>query len=129
VIRVTRVRDDPERREAERDAADELARLAAFRALDEWTESVSQLATWVRYALPPPNAKPIEPWFDDQSEDDDGGPETIHGQNSFRASFFHVVAAWATVDVGTLRLVSVRPPYVFPALRSMFNSIKVAAGY
>ena len=126
MVRVTRVWDDPERREAERDAAHELARLArAFRAtLDEWTESVSQLATWVRYALPPPNAKPIEPWFDDQSEDDDGGPETIHGQNPFRASFFRVVAAWATVDVGTLRLVS-----VFPALRTMFNSIKVAAGY
>lgn len=64
-----RVSNDPRRREAERDAADDLERLG------EWTNSVSELATWIRYAPPPPNAKPIEPWFDDQSEDDDGGRE------------------------------------------------------
>ncbi len=23
-------------------------------------------------------AKPVEPWFEDQGDDDDGGPETIH---------------------------------------------------
>ena len=47
MVRVPRVWDDPERREAERDAADELTRLArTFKAtLDEWTKSVSQLAT------------------------------------------------------------------------------------
>jgi len=80
MVRVPRVWDDPERREAEWDAADALARLArTFKAtFDEWTKSVSELATWIRYAPPPSNAKPIEPWFDDQSEDDDGGPETIH---------------------------------------------------
>jgi hypothetical protein len=79
MVRVPHVWDDPERREAERDATGELTRLArTFKAtLDEWTKSVWQLATWIRYAPPPPNAKPIEPWFDDQSEDDDGGPETI----------------------------------------------------
>ena len=27
---------------------------------------------------PPPGAKPIEPWFDDEAEDDDDGPETTH---------------------------------------------------
>jgi len=45
----------------------------------EWIKNVSELATWIRYSPPPPGAKPIEPWFEDQSEDDDdGGPETIH---------------------------------------------------
>lgn len=105
-----RVSNDPRRREAERDAADDLERLG------EWTNSVSELATWIRYAPPPPNAKPIEPWFDDQSEDDDGGRETIHGQNPFQASFFPVVATWRRWDVGALRLVSVRPPCGFSGL-------------
>jgi hypothetical protein len=81
-VHVPRVWDSPERREAERDGPrDELGRLAwRFRtALDEWTKSVSELATWIRYSPPPPGAKPVEPWFDDQSEDDDdGGPETTH---------------------------------------------------
>jgi hypothetical protein len=47
-------------------------------ALDDWTDKVCALATWIRYAPPPPGAKPIEPWFDDESEDDDDGPETKH---------------------------------------------------
>jgi hypothetical protein len=47
------------------------------KALDAWTESVSALATWIRYSPPPPDAKPVEPWFDDEP-DDDGGPETMH---------------------------------------------------
>lgn len=82
MVRVPRVWDNPERREAERDPRDELGRLArrSKTALDEWTKSVSELATWIRYSPPPPGAKPVEPWFDDQSEDDDddGGPETTH---------------------------------------------------
>ncbi len=42
-------------------------------------KNVSELATWIRYSPPPPGAKLTEPWFEDQSEDDDdGGPETIH---------------------------------------------------
>jgi hypothetical protein len=80
-VRVPRVWDNPDRRAAERDPRDELGRLARrFKtALDEWTKSVSELATWIRYSPPPPGAKPVEPWFDDQSEDDDdGGPETTH---------------------------------------------------
>jgi len=81
MVRVPRVWDDPGRREAERDPHGELARLAgAFEAtLDEWTKSISALATWIRYSPPPPGAKPIEPWFEDEPEDDDDrGPETIH---------------------------------------------------
>jgi len=80
-VRVPRAWDDPERRVAERDPRDDLGRLARrFKtALDEWTKSVSELATWIRYSPPPPGAKPVEPWFDDQSEDDDdGGPDTTH---------------------------------------------------
>jgi len=80
-VRVPRVWDSPERREADRDPRDELGQLARrFKtALDEWTKSVSALATWIRYSPPSPGAKPVEPWFDDQSEDDDdGGPETMH---------------------------------------------------
>lgn len=48
--------------------------------LDEWTKSVSELATWIRYAPPAAGAKPVEPWFEDLREDDDndGGPETIN---------------------------------------------------
>ena len=80
MVRVPRVWDDPARREAERGAQVEFGRLArTFKiTLDEWTQSVSELATWIRYSPPPPGAKPIEPWFEDKSEDeDDGGPETI----------------------------------------------------
>lgn len=80
-VHVPRVWDSPERRKAERDPRDELGRLARrFKtALDEWTKSVSELATWIRYSPPALGAKPVEPWFDDQSEDDDDdGPETTH---------------------------------------------------
>ena len=81
MVRVPRVWDSPERRESERDPRDEIGRLARrFKtAFDEWTTSVSELATWIRYAPPPPGAKPVEPWFDEHAEDDDdGGPQTKH---------------------------------------------------
>lgn len=80
IVHLPRVWDDSERRGAERSSQAELGRLArTFKAtFDEWTKSVSELATWIRYSPPPPGAKPIEPWFDDQTEDEDGGPETIH---------------------------------------------------
>jgi hypothetical protein len=83
MVRVPRVWDNPERREAERDPRDELDRLTRrFKtALDEWTKSVSELATWIRYLPLPPGTRPVEPWFDDPSEDDDDdddGPETTH---------------------------------------------------
>jgi hypothetical protein len=80
-VHIPRIWDDPERRASEKDPRHELARLARrFKtAVDGWTKSVSELATWIRYSAPPPGAKPVEPWFDDQSEDDDdGGPETTH---------------------------------------------------
>lgn len=80
IVQLPRVCDDPERRIAETSSQAELSRLArTFKAtFDEWTKSVSELATRIRYSPPPPGARPIEPWLDDQSEDDDGGPETIH---------------------------------------------------
>lgn len=81
-VRVPRVWDNPERREAERDPRHELGRLALrFKAaIEEWTSSVSELATWIRYSPPLAGAKPVEPWFGNQSEeeDDNGGPETTH---------------------------------------------------
>jgi hypothetical protein len=54
IVRVPRVWDD-QRREAERAPRDELHRLARrFKgAFDEWTTSVSELATWIRYSPPP----------------------------------------------------------------------------
>ena len=58
LVRVPRVWDDPDRREAEKGAARELARLAQrFKnAEDEWTAGVTELARWIRYAPPPPGA-------------------------------------------------------------------------
>lgn len=80
MVRVPRVWDSPERRAAEADSRRELGRLARTckTALDDWTESMGALATWIRYSPPVPGAKPIEPWFGDESEDDDNGPETMH---------------------------------------------------
>jgi hypothetical protein len=80
MVRVPRVWDDSGRREAERDPEVELSRLArTFRAtFDEWTKSVSELATWILYSPPSSGAKALEPWFGDNGEDgEDGGPETI----------------------------------------------------
>jgi hypothetical protein len=80
-VRVPRVWDDPGRRDAEKGAATELARLAQrFKnANDEWAESVAELGRWIRYAPPSPEAKRLEPQFeDDDEEKEDGGPETIH---------------------------------------------------
>ena len=79
MVRIPRVWDDPDRREAETHPRNELDRLAQrFRAtLDQWAESVAQLATWIRYSPPTAGAKPVQPWFEDESEDGDGG-ETIN---------------------------------------------------
>jgi hypothetical protein len=80
LVPVPRVWDDPDRRKAEKDIGEELARLARrFKdALDEWTRSVAELATWIRYSPPPQGAKRVEPWFEDEDGDEDDGPETIH---------------------------------------------------
>lgn len=81
-IRVPRVWADPDRRNAEKGATEELARIARrFKnVMDEWSGSVAELASWIRYAPPAPDAKQVEPWFDDSGDEemDDGGPETIH---------------------------------------------------
>ncbi len=78
LVRVPRVWDDPDRRDAEKGNSKELARLARrFKmALEEWISSVVELGNWIRYSPPPPEAKPLEPWFEDEEEN--GGPETIH---------------------------------------------------
>lgn len=80
LVRVPRVWDDPDRRKAEKDIGEDLARLARrFKdALDEWTRSVAELATWIRYSHPRTEMRPDEPWFEDEEEDEDGGQETIH---------------------------------------------------
>jgi hypothetical protein len=80
IVRVPRVWDSPERRAVERDPRADIARLVrTFKtALDQWTKSITALAAWIRYSPPPPGAKAMEPWFDDQVEDDDNGPETTH---------------------------------------------------
>lgn len=90
MVPVPRVWDSPERRAAEADSRGALSRLArTFKAaLDEWKESISALATWLRYSPPLAGAKPVEPWFDDQSEDDDdGGPDTLHSTDRSLVSF------------------------------------------
>jgi hypothetical protein len=81
VVRVPRVWDDPDRRNAEKGAAVELSRLAEkFKySLDEWKAGIAELARWLRYTPPPADASQIEPPLEDQEdEDEDGGPETIH---------------------------------------------------
>ncbi len=81
MVRVPRVWDDPERRDAEKDAAAELSRLAQkFKhSLDEWRASITELARWIRYTPPPADAKQIAPIFEElEDEDEEGGPETIH---------------------------------------------------
>jgi hypothetical protein len=81
IVRVPRMWDDPDRRDAEKDPSAELSKLAQkFKySLDEWRISIAELAKWIRYTPPP--AEPIqgEQQFKEQ-EDEDGedGSETIH---------------------------------------------------
>lgn len=76
LVRIPRVWDDPVRQRAEKDIDEELAQIAGrFRdAMDEWSQSVADLARWIRYSPPPPGTRPAEPWFDDENDE----PETIH---------------------------------------------------
>jgi hypothetical protein len=81
VVHVPRVWDDPGRREAERDPAAELSRLAQkFKySLDEWRIGITELARWIRYTPPPADSKQIAPQFEElEDENKEGGPETIH---------------------------------------------------
>ncbi len=82
IVRVPRVWDDPERRQAEKDIGEELADLSRRFAdtLEQWTSKVTELARWIRYAPPGPEAKQIQPWFED--EDENSGPETIRFSKS-----------------------------------------------
>jgi hypothetical protein len=80
MVRAPRVWDDPDRRDAEKGGAAELSRLAQkFRySLEEWLAGIAELARWIRYTPPPADAKEIEPPFEEQEDEDEGGPETIH---------------------------------------------------
>jgi hypothetical protein len=81
LVRVPRVWDDPERRNAEKGATAELSRLAQrFKhSLDEWSTSIVELAKWIRYAPPPPETKRVAPPFEGQEdENEEDGPDTIH---------------------------------------------------
>ena len=81
IVRLRRAWDSPERRAADGDSHRELSRLArTFRtAIDDWTQSIAALATWIRYSPPPPGVKSVGPSCDVQSEDDDdGGSEILH---------------------------------------------------
>ncbi len=80
IIRIPRVWDDPDRREAEKDLGADLVRLAKlFRsASDEWASRIAELARWIRYTPPPPGSKPVEPWIEDEEEEEDGSSGTIH---------------------------------------------------
>jgi len=77
LVRVPRVWDDPDRREAEKGAAGACPpRSTVQERRDEWTAGVTELARWIRYVPPPPGAKGIEPWVEDL-EEEEGGPESI----------------------------------------------------
>ena len=81
MVRVPRIWDDPQRREAEKDASKELNRLARrFKgALDEWTTSVAELATWLRYLPPPPETAPrSDIGLEHKEVDKDDEPSSTH---------------------------------------------------
>jgi hypothetical protein len=73
--------EDPVRRDAEKGAATELSKPAQkFKySLDEWRIRIAELAKWIRYTPPPADSIQVEQPFEEQ-EDEDGedGPETIH---------------------------------------------------
>jgi hypothetical protein len=75
IVRVPRVWDDPERREAERGAHVEIGRLTRTCKItpDGWTQSVSELAPGSGTRRHHLKRSQFEPWFEDQSEDDDEG--------------------------------------------------------
>jgi hypothetical protein len=81
IVRVPRMWDDPDRRDAEKDPSTELSKLVQkFKySLDEWRISIAELAKWIRYTPPPADAVQGKQPFEEQpDEDGEGGPETIH---------------------------------------------------
>ena len=81
IVQVPRMWDDPDRRNAEKDPSTEFSKLAQkFKySLDEWRSGIAELVKWIRYTPPPDDAIQVEQPFEEQ-EDEDGeeGPETIH---------------------------------------------------
>jgi hypothetical protein len=67
MVRVPRVWDDPDRRDAEKGAAAELSRLVQMfkYSLDEWSASIVELARWIRYTPLPLETKRVAPPFED----------------------------------------------------------------
>jgi hypothetical protein len=81
MVRVPRMWDDPDRRDAEKGATTELSKLAQkFKcSLDEWRISIAELAKWIRYTPPPADAIQVEQPFEEQEDEDrEGGGQTIH---------------------------------------------------
>ena len=81
MVRVPRIWNDPDRRDAEKGAGKELDRLARrFKgALVEWTTSVAELATWLRYFPPPPVTAPrSDIGFEHKEMDKDDEPSSTH---------------------------------------------------
>jgi hypothetical protein len=80
IVRIPRIWDDPRRRKAEKDIGGELISLARRLrdASEVWTESIAELVRWIRYSPPPPELRPIEPSLEDEEEDEDNGPQSIH---------------------------------------------------
>jgi hypothetical protein len=78
LVPIPRVWDEPDRRDAEKGNSKELIRLAQqFKtALEEWIRGIAELANWIRYSPPSSEAKSLEPWFEDEEEED--GPKIIH---------------------------------------------------
>ena len=58
----------------------ELSKLAQnFKySLDEWRSGIAELVKWIRYTPPPVDAIQVEQPFEEQEDEDGGGPETIH---------------------------------------------------
>jgi hypothetical protein len=81
MVRVPRIWNDPDRRDAEKGAGQEMDRLARrFKgALVEWTTSVAELATWLRYFPPPPVTAPrSDIGFEHKDMGKDDEPSSTH---------------------------------------------------
>jgi len=81
IVRIPRVWDDADRRNAEKGATTELARLAqrCRDAMDEWAGSIGELGRWIKYSPPSPGVKRLEPDVGEEEEESEGGgKETVH---------------------------------------------------
>jgi hypothetical protein len=80
MARVPRAWNDSARPDVEKKAMAELNRLAQKfkQSIDVWNASIAELARWIRCAPPHPDAKRVAPFFDEQDEEIEGQPETVH---------------------------------------------------